>query len=135
MLTLLSLGIISIGILAVRARSISRSVGKLWIDLEIIITIIYICAVWGASLLGEITAISDDSIYVFRVTSYCIALSTYLLCAMKITIGLVRYREKSPFLSVLPYMVQAIFLVVINPINHIAYYSEVKGGISGEKIA
>ncbi len=135
MLTLLSLGILFIGILAVRARSISRSVGKLWIDLEILITIIYICAVWTASFLQAVTSISADNLYVFKVTCYSMALSTYLLCAMKITIGLVRYREKSPFLSVLPYIVQAIFLIVINPINHIAYYQEVRGSMPGEKVA
>ena len=53
MITLLGLGIMFIGITAVRARKISRSIGKIWIDLEIYATITYILVMWGLDLYGK----------------------------------------------------------------------------------
>ena len=134
MITLLSFGILAIGILAIRARSISRSVGKLWIDLEIIVTIIYIILVWGSDLATRFVSLSEDKIYVFNISALTLALTSYLLFAMKITIGLARAKEKRPLLSIFPWVLQMIFLVVINPINHVAYYPEVLGMITFEKL-
>ncbi len=135
MITLLSLGIIAIGIVAIRARRISRSVGKLWIDLQIATTIIYILFIWAIGVLDNTFDMGGDELYVSKMTIFMLATATYMLCAFKITVGLARYREKIPMLFIMPYVVIAIFLLVINPINHVAYYQDVKGDISAEKLA
>ncbi len=135
MITLLSLGIIAIGILAMRARSISRSVGKVWIDLEIIVTITYITILWLTPLGVKYSIIDEGLKYVIDITAFSLALSTYLLCAFKITLGLSRYRVKGAYLYMLPYVIHAIYLLILNPINHIAYFEDVKGLVSTEKLA
>ncbi|WP_026509503.1 putative bifunctional diguanylate cyclase/phosphodiesterase [Butyrivibrio sp. LC3010] len=134
MITLLSLGIIAIGILAIRARSISRTVGTIWIDLEIDVTIAYIILIWALELYEEYIGFRSDISYVASETMLIIALNTYLLCGLKITIGLARYWEKAPLLSILPYALQLIYLLILNPINHIAYFSDVKGLVTPERI-
>ncbi|MCR5341892.1 MAG: EAL domain-containing protein [Butyrivibrio sp.] len=134
MITLLSLGIMAVGILAIRARSISRTVGTIWIDLQIDVTIAYIILIWALDLYGRYIGFNSDIKYVASETMLVIALNTYLLCAFKITVGLVRYREKSPLLSVVPYALGVINLLVLNPINHIAYFEDVRGIITFERI-
>lgn len=135
MITLLSLGIISVGILAIRARSISRSVGTIWIDLQVDVTIAYILLIWGLDVYDRYFKVDNDFYYVASETMFIITLNTYLLCALKITVGLVRYKEKSALMSLVPYGLSLIGLLVLNPINHIAYFSDVKGVVSFEKIA
>ncbi len=134
MITLLSLGIISVGILAIRARSISRTVGTIWIDLQVDVTIAYILLIWVLDLYGKYIGFTSDIKYVASETMFVITLNTYLLCALKITVGLVRYREKRPLLSLLPYGLELIYLLVLNPINHIAYFEDVRGIITIERI-
>ena len=135
MITMLSLAILAIGILAIRARSISRSVGKLWIDLEIAATIIYIVTVWAVPLIVKYLGIDSSLEYVIDVTIFSIALATYLLCAFKITLGLARYRLRGALLYLLPYAVYLVYLLILNPINHIAYFDDVRGEVSAEKLA
>ena len=135
MITMLSLAILAIGILAIRARSISRSVGKLWIDLEIAATIIYIVTVWAVPLIVKYLGIDSSLEYVIDVTIFSIALVTYLLCAFKITLGLARYRLRGALLYLLPYAVYLVYLLILNPINHIAYFDDVRGEVSAEKLA
>ena len=135
MITVLSLGILTIGILAIRARKISRTVGKLWIDLEIAITLLYISYVWVIPYIGRWLNISEDICYVLDMSAFVISAATYLLCAFKITVGLARYREKTPAMLLLPYFILLIFFLVINPINHVAYFPEVRGTVSIEKLA
>lgn len=135
MITLLSLGIMFIGIIAIRARKISRSVGRIWIDLEIYVSVAYIIGMWLLDAVLYYFNIDPDKVYVTRVTAVTLALVTYMLCAFKITLGLSRVREKTPLLSVLPFILQVSFLLVINPINHVAYYSEIKGLVTVEKLA
>ena len=134
MITLLSLGIMFIGIIAVRARKISRSIGKIWIDLEIYVSIAYILIMWGLRIYDRYFGIRSEYLYVTKVTLFILALATYMLCAVKITIGLSRVREKVSSFIVFPFIVQAIFLLVINPINHVAYFDSVKGVVSIEKL-
>jgi diguanylate cyclase (GGDEF)-like protein len=124
----------AVGILAIRARSISRTVGTIWIDLQIDVTIAYIILIWALDLYGRYIGFNSDIKYVASETMLVIALNTYLLCAFKITVGLVRYREKSPLLSVVPYALGVINLLVLNPINHIAYFEDVRGIITFERI-
>ncbi|WP_029323157.1 putative bifunctional diguanylate cyclase/phosphodiesterase [Butyrivibrio sp. AE3004] len=134
MITLLSLGIIAIGILAIRARSISRTVGTIWIDLQIDVTIAYILLIWALETYDNYIGFKGDLCYVASETLFIITLNTYLLCALKITIGLVRYWEKSPLLSIFPFVLQLIYLLVLNPINHIAFFSDVRGTITIERM-
>ncbi|SDB47078.1 GGDEF domain-containing phosphodiesterase [Butyrivibrio sp. INlla16] len=135
MITLLSLGIIAVGILAMRVRSLSRTVGIVWISLEVYVTIAYIIFIWVLNTFYKYLGLNEDFYYVTAVTGFIITLSTYLLCAYKITVGLVRYREKAPFLSIVPFAITLIYILVLNPINHIAYYSEVRGTVTIERIA
>ena len=58
MITLLSLGIMAVGILAIRARSISRTVGTIWIDLQIDVTIAYIILIWALDLYGSTSGLT-----------------------------------------------------------------------------
>ena len=134
MFTLLSVGILSIGIIAVRARKISRSVGKLWIDLEVGITIVYVIITGALGVFGSKLPVELQDIYVLYITVFTLTAATYLICAYKITIGLARYREKLPLLFVLPYALLVSFLLVVNPINHVAYYDDVLGNVTLEKI-
>ncbi|WP_022760272.1 bifunctional diguanylate cyclase/phosphodiesterase [Butyrivibrio sp. AD3002] len=135
MITLLSLGIIAVGILAMRVRSLSRTVGIVWISLEVYVTIAYIIFIWVLNTFYKYLGLNENFYYVTAVTGFIITLSTYLLCAYKITVGLVRYREKAPFLSIVPFAITLIYILVLNPINHIAYYSEVRGIVTIERLA
>ncbi len=135
MITLLGLGIITIGITAVRARKISRSVGKLWIDLEIATTILYILFIWFVNFAQARSGYDEGIMNVYKMSAFMMASSTYLLCAYKITVGLSRNREKAPMLSIIPYFVLVIFLLIVNPINRIAYYPETTGVATVEKIS
>ena len=83
MITLLSLGIISIGIIAIRARSISRTVGTIWINLQVDVTIAYILLIWALDVYGRYIGFTGDIKYVASETMFIIALNTYLLCAFK----------------------------------------------------
>ncbi|SEK84301.1 MULTISPECIES: bifunctional diguanylate cyclase/phosphodiesterase [unclassified Butyrivibrio] len=135
MITLLSLGIIAVGILAMRVRSLSRTVGIVWISLEVYVTIAYIIFIWVLNTFYKYLGLNENFYYVTAVTGFIITLNTYLLCAYKITVGLVRYREKAPFLSIVPFAITLIYILVLNPINHIAYYSEVRGTVTIERLA
>ncbi len=134
MITLLSLGMMAVGILAIRARSISRTVGTIWIDLQVDVTIAYILIIVGLDIFDRYFGLGSDLKYVISETMFVITLNTYLLCAFKITVGLVRYREKSPLLSLVPYALELIYLLVLNPINHIAYFADVRGIVTIERI-
>ena len=135
MITILSLGIIAVGILAMRARSISRTVGTIWIDLEVNVTIAYIVIIWALRTYDRYFGLDSDFCYVASVTIFILTLLTYLLCALKVTVGLARYREKSPVLTLIPMILELIYLLVLNPINRIVFFSEARGTVTVERLA
>ena len=135
MITILSLGIIAVGILAMHARSISRAVGIVWINLQVNVTIAYIAIEFAIRTFDRYVGLDSDIFYVSNMTLVILGLNVYLLCAYKITVGLARYREKYPLLSLAPIALTAIYLLVLNPINHIIYFSEVRGTVTVERVA